>query len=246
MYRKHNWTCFFLFLVTNLTYASDSKLEKKMVLNEGSCPVSIIKHIMEADLNSSENSTLFSWVAEKSTLACQVYSLGLIARRLDDSSDRQVLVDFCSSAATYAKFLTPQIVQDIKDAYLKFPYNESSSLSYFNGLRYNQIDIRSYLKGKIKEDWSFTYPRKKAQTWHYSLYLASLGDGPAYLALDKKLTSTTDGNDLTNLIINLATLKTVQVKEILLKYQQDLRRSDTPGGPGITVGESVLLLIEKW
>lgn len=236
-----------ILLGASFTHLHAGDLEdSKMKINSSSCPLSVIKHISEVDLRSSDNSTLFSWIAANSSLECQVYSLALVGKRLDRLSDRQVIGDFCSSAATYSKFLNPELIKEVKAAYLKFGHHQISGENYFNGLRYNLIDIRPQLIGVIKEDWSFLNPKNGAQTWHYNLYLASLGDHNAYIAIEKKLLSTPKGNDLVNLIASMATLKTKKIKKILIQFKNDLRHSDTPEGPGLTVGEKVSSIIKNW
>lgn len=214
-----------------------------MELNNINCPPAVIEYVQTVNLSSSKNSSLFSWIATNSPLECQIDSLTTVAKRLNHLSHPQVINDFCSSVATYARLLKPQTKEIIKEAYLRFPYQKSIALNYFNGLRYNQIDIRPYLKKKIIEDWSFKQPRLNAETWHYYLYLASLEEPGAYKALERKLDTTTNGNDATNLIKSLADLKTERTKNILLRYKQDTRHSDGPVGPGPTIAETVSTLL---
>ncbi len=207
------------------------------------CPPEVIKRVESMDLTSSDNSMLFSWIEENSKQECVVQCVAIVASRLDNTCDLQVIGDFCEAAATYAKFFEPEAKQQIKDAYLRFGYDASIAIQYFNGLRYNQIDVRTHLKGEIKEDWSFNRPRRDAATWHYYLYLASLKSPDAYVALAEKLADTKDGNDATNLIKSLADVKTKQTKNILLKYKEDERHSDGPVGPGPTIAETVEALL---
>lgn len=217
-----------------------------MEINDMNCPPAVIEYVQTVDLASSENSELFSWIAANSPLVCQVHSLIGVAERLDASSHRQVIDDFCASAATYARFLKPEAKQKVKEAYLRFPYHQSIAMNYFNGLRYNQIDIRPPLKGKITQDWTFENPRLNAETWHYYLYLASLEEPGAYEALEKKLAATENGNDATNLIKSLADLRTERTKNILLQYKQDIRRAEGPEGPELTIAETVSILLTNY
>jgi hypothetical protein len=214
-----------------------------MIIDNINCPPEVVEYVQTVDLASSENSGLFSWIASNSPLKCQVDSIGAIADRLNQLSHSQVIDDFCSSAATYARFLTPHAKQKVEGAYLRFPYYPSIAMSYFNGLRYNQIDIRSHLKGKITEDWTFEQPRLNAETWHYYLYLAALDEPGAYEALENKLRSTENGNDVTNLIKSLSDVKTERTKQILLQYTQDTRRAEGPEGPELMILETVSLLL---
>jgi hypothetical protein len=210
------------------------------------CPPEVIKHVETVDLTSSDNSMLFSWIEENSEQECVVHCVTLVANRLDNKCDPQVISDFCGTTATYAKLLEPEARQQIKAAYLRFGYDQSIARQYFIGLRYNQIDVRPQLNEKIKEDWSFERPRKNAATWHYYLYLASLDEPGAYDALAKKLADTDDGNDATNLIKSLADLKTKQTRDILLKYKNDQRHSDGPVGPGPKITETVTALLPSF
>lgn len=217
-----------------------------MAINDMNCPPAVIEYVQKVNLASSENSELFSWIATNASLECQVDSLGAVAERLDDLSHPQVIDDFCASAATYARFLTPEMKKKVRAAYLRFPYYQSTAMNYFNGLRYNQIDVRSHLIGKITEDWTFKHPRLNAATWHYYLYLASLEDPDAYEALKKKLAATVSGNDATNLIKSLAEVRTERTKKILLQYRQDTRRAEGPEGPEQTIAETVSLLLRTY
>ncbi len=126
------------------------------------CPPEVIKRVNSVDLTSSDNSMLFSWIEENSNQECVVHCVAVVANRLDETCDLQVIGDFCVAAATYAKVLEPETKQRIKEAYLRFSYAQSIATQYFVGLRHNQIDIRAHLKGKINEDWSFTHPQRNA------------------------------------------------------------------------------------
>jgi hypothetical protein len=214
-----------------------------MDMVEANCPPAVIEHVQKVDLTSSENSSLFSWIASQCDLMCQVSTLPAVASRVNGDSHLEVVDDFCSSVATYARFLDEDIRSAIADAYLRMTYDPAIAMNYFAGLRYNAIDIRTHLRGRIKEDWSFVHPRLEAETWHYYLYLASLGEPGAYEALAKKLAATANGNDVTNLINSLADLKSQEVRQILLQYSQDDRRADGPEGPELTIAETVAIIL---
>jgi hypothetical protein len=113
-----------------------------MDMSDANCPPAVIEHVRSVDLSSSENSGLFSWIASQSDLLCQVHSLVAVAQRMDADSHPQVVDDFCASAATYARLLNPEARMSIRQAYLRFPYHPSIAMNYFNGLRYNQLDIQ--------------------------------------------------------------------------------------------------------
>ena len=217
-----------------------------MKTSAANCPDNVREYIQSADLTTSESSALFTWIAEHSPLECQVHAVGAVAERLGTDSDPQVIDDFCGAAATYANFFEPKDRTKVRDAYTRFPYSDSIAMNYFGGLRRNQIDIRAQLTGKVEEDWTFENPRRDAATWHFYLYLASLDTPGAYEALRKKLVHTDNGNDLTNLIKSLAELKTPRTKEILLEYRDDMRTADGPVGPGMTVSETVKILLETY
>lgn len=218
-----------------------------MEFSEMNCPPAVIEYVQTIDLTSSDNSMMFSWIEEHADLVCQVHSLVAIARRLDARSNPQVIDDFCSTAATYAPYLKQGAKEAVRAAYLRFPYDSSISMGYFNGLRYNNIDIREHLQGKIPLNWSFVHPRDAdAETWDYYLYLASLEQPGAYDALAAKIAQTEDGNDVTNLIQSLADLKTEQTKNILLKYKQDERHAEGPHGPAMKIGETVSIILDTF
>jgi hypothetical protein len=210
-----------------------------MKATEKDCPEEVIKHVRSVDLTDDENASLFAWIAGKAPLDCQVHCVTEVADRIDATSHPEVIADFCSAAATYARLLEPESVVKVKAAYLRFNYDKNIHSNYFLGLRYNRIDLRNELSGKIEPDWSFTNPRKDAETWHYYLYLASLDAPGAYEALNKKIAGTISGNDVTNLLKSLADLKTEGARKILLNYKGDKRTSDTAVGPGPPISETV-------
>lgn len=207
-----------------------------------SCPPIVVERVMREDLGSSESAELFSWIAGQAPLDCQVQALIAVSERLDAKSHPQVIGDFCGSVATYARFLTPLALEQIKVAYLRFPYFEVIAQPYFLGLRSAKIDIRPHLKRRVDIDWSFEHPRQGAATWHYYLYLASLGDADAVDAIAKKLADTENGNDLTNLLQSLSEVEGDAVTDLLRQYENDTRRADGTEGPGMMISENV----EAW
>jgi hypothetical protein len=208
------------------------------------CPPIVVERVQKADLASAENSGLFSWIANEAELECQVHAIKAVAERLTADSHPQVIDDFSNSVATYARLLPPEAVASIRAAYLRFPYFEANASDYFAALRLTGIDIRGHLKGKIREDWAFTQPRRDAATWHYYMYLASLGEPGAIDALAAKIAETDNGNDATNLLQSLSELKAEGVTEVLRLYENDLRRADDPEGPGMTIAESVAVFLQ--
>lgn len=210
------------------------------------CPPIVVERLMNIDLTSSENAPLFSWVAEQSSLNCQIQSVIVVASKLNANSHPQIISDFCGSVATYSGFFTPLAIDQIKQAYLRVPYYESIAPSYFIGLRDTKIDIRDHIKTIVGEpDWSFTHPRKNAATWHYYLYLASLHEPGAIDALAQKISDTRNGNDATNLLESLSQLKGQHVTKVLKQYENDDRHADGTNSPALKISENVKFWLEN-
>ncbi len=207
------------------------------------CPLVVIEQVKTADLQSAENSDLFSWIAEKAELDCQTAAVLGIADRIRGSSDPQVIADFCGAVATYARFFKPDDLIRIEGAYRRFGYKDDFALPYFLGLRATGVDLRRRLEGKVAENWSFDHPRGDAATWHYYLYLASLGEPGALDALAKKIAETENGNDATNFLQSLSELKAEGVDEILELYANDTRRADGTEAPGMMIKENVAIYL---
>ena len=205
------------------------------------CPMVVVERIRQADLSNAENSTLFSWIASKSALECQGSALQAIADRLNERSDPTVIDDFCGSVATYARFLTPEVTARVKAAYLRFPYSDAIAMNYFLGLRQGRIDIRDQLRDRVVEAWDFEQPRRDAATWHYYLYLASLGEPGALDRLARKIAATGNGNDATNLLASLSELNADGVDAVLKSYAEDQRTADGTEGPGLPISDNVKL-----
>ena len=203
------------------------------------CPPIVVERVMREDLRSGDSAGLFSWIAVNASFDCQVKALIAVAERMDKNSHPHMISDFTSSVATYAPFLTPLAIEKIAHAYVRFPYVESVASPYFAGLRETGIDIRQHLARRVAIDWSFEHPRQNAATWHYYLYLASLGDQQAIDALAKKLASTENGNDLTNLLQSLSEVKGESVTNLLKLYENDTRHADGVEGPGMMISENV-------
>jgi hypothetical protein len=203
------------------------------------CPPAVVDRVRETDLTAAAGSTLFSWIASQSELQCQIAALEAVAKRLKSTSHPQVIDDFAASAATYARFLTPEVVDAVRVAFEHVPYSEAIAANYFLALRLNRIDLRDHLRAKVREDWSFEHPNLNAATWHYYMYLASLGETGALERLAGKIADTANGNDATNLLQSLSELKAEGVDEVLRSYLGDKRTADATEGPGPTIAESV-------
>lgn len=204
-----------------------------------SCPPIVVERVMRVDLGSSENSELFTWIAGQAPLDCQVQAVVAIAGRLNRDSHPQVIADFASSVGTYARFFTPLALEQIKHAYLRVPYSDAIALNYFTGLRLTGIDIRDHLSSRVREDWSFTHPRTDAATWHYYLYLVSLGTPGALDRIAQKIAKTENGNDATNLLESLSEVPGKDITALLRTYENDSRTSDGTEGPGPMISENV-------
>ncbi len=203
------------------------------------CPPDVVALINRADLKSSDSAPLFSRFQSITNLDCQLAAVEVIAQRLTPLSHQQILTDFFYAVGTYGRLLNPKLKLTIKEAYLRLPYDNIYAVGYFAGLTMAKIDIRDQVKDYVAEDWSFTHPRNNASTWHYNMYLASLGDKQALKKIANKIAKTTNGNDATNLLESLSGLEADGVDEILLSYENDQRTSDGPDGPGPTISEMV-------
>ena len=208
------------------------------------CPADVARRIETVDLGKGDDAPIFSWIESHSDRPCAVAAVGAIADRLDAKSAGPFIDDFCGSTATYAKWLGPEVVARVEAAYRRFPYLDWLAFSYFMGLRYNHIDFRVYLAGKVPESWAFTSPRQGAPsaTWDYSMYLASVGERGALDKLAAKIAATTNGNDATNFLASLADLDAPGVDEVLDRYAHDTRHADGSRGPGLTIAENVVFL----
>lgn len=114
--------------------------------------------------------------------------------------------------------------------------------NYFNALKLNHIDIRQYLSETLSPDWNFKAP--EAVTWQYYLYLADMDTSGALDALAQKISKTKNGNDATNFLVSLASLRSIGAKKILEQYRGDQRTADGPDGPGATIDETVSIYID--
>lgn len=216
-----------------------------MEFTDANCPPAVIERVRGADLGVSDTGTLFSWVATESPLECQLHAVLTIADRLDGASHPLVIGDFCASAATYARFFSASDRLRIRAAYVRTMYHASIAHFYFDGVRQNRIDIRDHIRSQIVDDWSFSGPGdENAATWHHYLYLASLDTPGALEQLAEKIAGTEDGNDVANLLESLADLETDASGAVLRRYIDDARVTEGVDGPGMTVGQTVRILLD--
>lgn len=210
------------------------------------CPPVVVTKLETVDLSSSDESMLFSWILDRSSNECAIAALPVVADRLGPKSDAMVVDDFCSNAATFARFLRPETVARIEAAYRRFTYRDDRALVYFLGLLHNRIDLRDHLQGRVSRSWTFAGPRDEgAAAWHYAMYLASLGDKRALAALADKIANTASGQNATLLLDSLSDLYADGVTEILRRYEKDTRRADGTDGPGMMISENVKFWLMK-
>lgn len=230
-------------LTTKRTVPTNTQVADENTQMKKSCPDIVLEKVKGLDLTKSDGESLhsvFTWIESQSkSTGCVVDSLITIADRLNAQSDRQAIAAFCSTVATYAKFLKQEDLVRIKDSYLRFPYNPVDARDYFSGLENSKIDIRDHLKDKIKIDWSFLQLRQKDETWVYYRYLASLNEPQALEALAKKISTTSYGNDVGLFLIDLSESNIEGVDNIIRRYENDSRRFDSSNGPGLMISEWV-------
>ncbi len=212
------------------------------------CPPEILTKIKSIDFSTDEGSSLSSWIYDTLRIKhpknteCIMFSIGLIADRLDHKTHAAVVRDFGGHVGTYARFLKPETLSKIKAAYLRLPYYVDEAKFYFIGLRLGSIDIREKLRKEIKEDWSFT--THQAPTWHYYLYLASLNEPNALDKISKKVAEIKNGNETSHFLRDLIESKIKGVRKILTQYLEDERHTDGPNGPGAKISEIVKIHLQ--
>ncbi len=206
------------------------------------CPPAVLQIIEQADIQTADGDALFGAVQEGTSLGCQLYALTTIAERLNSTASLTLVDAFAETTAMYARVLQPEHLDPIKNAYLRMPYDGSIAPSYFAGLRANRIDIREHLAERMTEDWSFVHPRdENAATWHYYLYLATLGTEGAMERLSEKMDAAETPNDLANLLRSFADVPGREATRVIRGYAKDDRRADGVDGPGtgIAIADAV-------
>ncbi len=203
------------------------------------CPPSVVYRIQEADLRSSADADLITWVEVTAGRKCAIAALEPIAKKLKADSDLSVVDLFFNAVAGYAPMLDDTQKDFIREAYLHFPYNPAISGNYFLGLRYARIDLRDELKGHVRINWGFKDPDRNAATWDYYLYLAAMDEPGALDAISDKIADTKNGNDATLLLLSLADLHGKEVDAILQSYANDSRTADGVSGPGRPISKTI-------
>lgn len=210
------------------------------------CPIEIQQIVRAADVRRPSAALLFDEVAEKGTadFRCLMMAIGYIGQTLTARSDPQAIDAWLTQVATYAAYFSLEQRADMKNVMVKIAVPDGNGLLYFSALRRNGIDIRAQLIGRVAPVWTFAGPRDlSAMAWHYNLYLARFRDADALDALARKIASTKNGNDVTQLLTSLAEVGTVEAQRIITTYGDDQRTADGVDGPGLMVRETVKLLL---
>lgn len=203
------------------------------------CPPAVVAEVRGTDLAVATSHRLFSWIRREASPECRRAALAEIAGRLDGTAHPTVVEGFAAAVAGNAPFLPAETLAAVAEAYGRMPYTPQIARTYFEALRATGIDVRAWLRGRIVEDWSFSQPYSGAATWHYYLYLASLGEPGALQALADKIARTERGNETALFLRSLAQLDGAAVREVLAAYADDPRRVDGMTGPGAPVSQIV-------
>jgi len=207
------------------------------------CPPVVVAHVRGTDLAVEASHRLFAWMRQEASPECRRAALAEIAGRLDGTAHPAVVEAFAAAVAGHARFLPAATLQAVAEAYGRMPYAPEIARTYFHALRVTGIDVRDMLRGRLTEDWSFAQPYSGAATWHYYLYLASLGEPGALEALADRIARTERGNETALFLRSLAQLPGDAVTEVLRAYAEDPRRVDGMTGPGAPVSVIVAGLL---
>ena len=211
------------------------------------CPVEIVAEVKAADLIRPIGEDIFFTVENSNAgPVCALASTLYLAPKISRRSSLEVQIGFLSSAATYAGLFPVDSLPAIADAILKIQRTNENTFIYFKALRLNKIDVRTVLFGSVVPNWAFQHPRDMdAATWHYNLYLASLGEDDALNALIDKVQTTMDATAVYALLVDLAELPAKEVTQLLRSYLDDTRSTRGSNGPGATLGELVPVLVDR-
>ena len=211
------------------------------------CPAEIVSEVKAADLRRPAEDDIFYIVeSQDAGPVCVSASTLYLAPKMTARVHDTVQTGFLTSVATYAGLFPAEALPMLADAMTRLPRSDQNSYIYFAALRLNQLDLRHQLAGTILPDWSFAHPRDTdATTWHYHLYLASLGDTDALDALIAKIDSTEDATNAYSLLTDLAELPDPRVTQVLRRYAGDDRLTRGPNGPGASLGELAQILLDQ-
>lgn len=171
--------------------------------------------------------------------------LGYLANRIGPNAEPEFVTVYFTTAGDLARQNPTTVREAIAAAATRVPFGQmpETAVPVFGALRANRIDIRPALAKTLISDWTFVRPQDP--TWQYHLYLADLCTKGAVAALADKIAAATDGNDATNLLKSLATVRNEQVRQVLASYRDDRRHADAPDGPGLTIAQTVQSLLQN-
>lgn len=223
-------------------------------LPESSCSRETWATARSLDLRTDAANTFFRErfdVGDANGEGCARELVRFLSERIDASSDGSLRDGYYGTVATYARLLPKDTLAAVEAAYLRVGFDRGNGRSYFLGLRETRIDLRAFLKARVgKDDWSsFSGPSanatQDATTWYYYLYLASLETPGALDAIEQKIRATRSGNDVANLLADLAELKNTParagVRRIIASFASDPRHTDGPNGPGMKLSQVIPL-----
>lgn len=211
------------------------------------CPAEIVSEVKAADLRRPAGDDIFYVVeSQDAGPVCVLASTLYLAPKMTARVHGDVQTGFLTSVATYAGLFPAEALPLLAEAMTRLPRTDENAFIYFSALRLNQLDLRDKLEGTILPDWSFAHPRDAdATTWHYYLYLASLGDAEALDALIDKIDSTEDATNAYALLTDLTELPDSRVTQVLRRYASDDRLTRGSSGPGASLGELVQILLDQ-
>jgi hypothetical protein len=164
-------------------------------------------------------------------------------RTIGPTSDPQFVHSWLGGVMAYRGDMPDDVRADLTEAMLRIGFSPDHARVYFPVLSRYRIDLREPLALQIIPDWTFTENpnRPEAATWNYTLYLATMGEDGAYVALADKVAMTQNGNSVWALLTDLVDLATPQAKAIVQLYSADDRLVIGPGGDGVPMKDVVAM-----
>lgn len=213
------------------------------VVNHCSAPIATEVRAIDSTTPSGSDALIDILMGRSLADNCMTSVLGLLASSIGPNTELSFVTDYFQFAYRLATQNPPEVREAIGTAATRISFQQipDAGVAVFAALRANRIDIRPTLAKTFVSDWSFTMPQDP--TWQYHLYLTDLGTTGAVEALARKIASTPNGNDATNLLKSLASVRNHEVRQVLAMYRDDQRRADAPDGPGLTIAQTVQLLL---